>query len=112
MNSSAALAGAQDTTTTDSVSIVYVSGCAAVVSTTNVCTTCMTADCVYEATITAGCDGCSDVPPTVYKSFPCDQGCSGLGCKTVFSVMTVTGGACVFFLLGVLGKSNLVADTY
>ena len=54
----------------------------------------MTAACVYEATITAGCDGCSDVPPTVYRSFPCDQGCTSLGCKTVYTVVTASGSAC------------------
>ena len=54
----------------------------------------MTAACVLEATITAGCDGCSDVPPTVYRSFPCDQGCTSLGCKTVYTVVTASGSAC------------------
>lgn len=72
------------------VSIVSVSGCAAVVSTTDVCTTCMTVACVVPATITAGCGDCGESPPTIYRSFPCDEGCNNLGCKTVYSIVTAT----------------------
>ncbi|SPQ25366.1 d518b934-6f69-4895-b448-2939b611c5c5 [Thermothielavioides terrestris] len=79
---------------TESASIVYVSGCAAVVSTTDVCSTCLTIDCVVPATITAGCDGCPTAAPTVYRSFPCDQGCNVVGCKTVYTVVTATDGVC------------------
>ncbi|KAK3307175.1 uncharacterized protein B0T15DRAFT_501728 [Chaetomium strumarium] len=71
-----------------------VSGCAAVVSTTAICSTCMTVDCVVPATITAGCGTCPDTPPTIYRSYGCDEGCGaeGLGgCKTVYSVVTASG---------------------
>ncbi|EAQ87434.1 hypothetical protein CHGG_04053 [Chaetomium globosum CBS 148.51] len=77
-----------------SASIDSVSGCAAVVSTTNVCSTCVTMECVAPATITAGCGSCDETPPTIYRSFPCDQGCDNIGCKTVFSVETATDGEC------------------
>ncbi|KAK4032697.1 hypothetical protein C8A01DRAFT_20258, partial [Parachaetomium inaequale] len=80
--------------TESSASILSVSGCAAVVSTTDICTTCVTAACVVPATITAGCGGCGDAPPTVYRSFPCDQGCDNIGCKTVYSVVTATESVC------------------
>ncbi|KAL2165026.1 hypothetical protein VTH06DRAFT_322 [Thermothelomyces fergusii] len=88
----AAPAIAQETT---SASIVSVSGCAAVVSTTDICSTCVAAACVVPVTITAGCGGCPESPPTVYRSFPCDEGCDNLGgCRTVYSVVTATGGVC------------------
>ncbi|KAK4233347.1 hypothetical protein C8A03DRAFT_38946 [Achaetomium macrosporum] len=80
---------------TETVSLESVSGCAAVVSTTAICSTCMTIDCVVPATITAGCGSCPDTPPTIYRSFPCDQGCSNLGgCKTVYSVVTASDNEC------------------
>ncbi|KAK4155879.1 hypothetical protein C8A00DRAFT_13135 [Chaetomidium leptoderma] len=78
----------------ESASIESVSGCAAVVSTTDICTTCVTAACVIEATVTAGCGGCAATAPTIYHSFPCDQGCGGLGCKTIYNVVTATDSVC------------------
>ncbi|KAL2171528.1 hypothetical protein VTG60DRAFT_2696 [Thermothelomyces hinnuleus] len=74
-----------------SASIVSVSGCAAVVSTTDICSTCLAAACVVPATITAGYGDCPESPPTVYRSFPCDEGCYNIGCRTVYSVVTATG---------------------
>ncbi|KAL2018667.1 hypothetical protein VTK56DRAFT_502 [Thermocarpiscus australiensis] len=72
---------------------VSVSGCAAAVSTTDICTTCVTADCVILATVTISC-GCPDPPATIFRSHPCDRGCSGLGCATVYTVVTSSGSAC------------------
>ncbi|KAL1842338.1 hypothetical protein VTJ49DRAFT_5506 [Mycothermus thermophilus] len=77
--------------------IDYVSGCAAVVSTVGVCSTCYNIQCVIPATITAGCGSCAaDAVPTIYRSFPCpeDGGCPGLGCKTIFTVVTASGDEC------------------
>ncbi|KAG7287203.1 hypothetical protein NEMBOFW57_006708 [Staphylotrichum longicolle] len=84
----AATALAQDV---GSVSIASVSGCPAVVSTTMICSTCMTAACVVPATIVAGCGSCPATPPTIYRGFPCDQGCSNLGpCKTIYEIVTAS----------------------
>ncbi|KAL2177787.1 uncharacterized protein P884DRAFT_199726 [Thermothelomyces heterothallicus CBS 202.75] len=77
-----------------SASIVSVLGCPAVVSTTDVCSTCVAAACVVPATITAGCGDCPESPPTVYRSFPCEEGCNNIGCRTVYSVVTATGSVC------------------
>ncbi|KAH6632508.1 hypothetical protein F5144DRAFT_593245 [Chaetomium tenue] len=77
-----------------SASIDSVSGCAAVVSTTDVCSTCVTMECIALATITAGCGSCGETPPTIYRSFPCDEGCDNIGCKTLFSVVTATDNEC------------------
>ena len=56
-----------------------------------ICSTCATAACVVPATITAGCGSCPATPPTVYRSFPCDQGCSNLGpCKTLYEIVTAS----------------------
>ncbi|KAK3294169.1 uncharacterized protein B0H64DRAFT_374990 [Chaetomium fimeti] len=77
-----------------SVSIESVSGCAAVVSTTHICSTCVTMACVVPATVTAGCDGCGETPPTIYRSFPCDEGCDNIGCQTIYSVATATDNEC------------------
>ncbi|KAK3389267.1 hypothetical protein B0H63DRAFT_463296 [Podospora didyma] len=76
--------------------LVSVSGCAAVVSTTDICSTCFTADCVVLATITVNTDcGCPATPVTIYSSHPCDLGCDGLGCGTAYTVVTTSGaGAC------------------
>ncbi|KXX72835.1 hypothetical protein MMYC01_210620 [Madurella mycetomatis] len=74
---------------TASPTIESVSGCAAVVSTTLVCSTCATLQCVTPVTITAGCGTCPDTPPTVYRGYPCEEGCSGLGgCRPVYTVVT------------------------
>ncbi|KAH6855919.1 hypothetical protein B0I37DRAFT_411878 [Chaetomium sp. MPI-CAGE-AT-0009] len=73
-----------------SVSIESVSGCAAVVSTTDICNTCVTMACVVPATITAGCNGCGETPPTIYRSFPCDGGCENIGCQTIYTIATET----------------------
>lgn len=51
----------------------------------------MTAACVAPATIVAGCGSCPATPPTIYRAFPCDQGCSNLGpCKTVYEIVTAS----------------------
>ncbi|KAK4141788.1 uncharacterized protein C8A04DRAFT_30633 [Dichotomopilus funicola] len=71
-----------------------VSGCAAVVSTTAVCTTCVTAACVVQATVTAGCGDCDANPPTVYRGFPCEEGCGNIGCETKYKVVTASDGVC------------------
>ncbi|KAK3318134.1 hypothetical protein B0H66DRAFT_602736 [Apodospora peruviana] len=63
-----------------------VSGCPAILSTTDICSSCVTPECVILATATASC-GCPDPLVTVYRSHPCDLGCAGLGgCKTVWTV--------------------------
>jgi hypothetical protein len=69
------------------------------VSTTDVCSTCVTAACVVPATVTAGCGTCADTAPTIFRSFPCDEGCDNLGCKTVYEVVTATDNACEFALV-------------
>ncbi|KAK4110375.1 hypothetical protein N656DRAFT_292227 [Canariomyces notabilis] len=80
--------------------IESVSGCPAVVSTTHVCSTCMTIQCVASVTITAGCGTCPASPPTIYRGYPCEEGCSALtGCKPVYTVVTAAageGGECEF----------------
>jgi len=75
-----------------------VSGCPAAVSTTDICTTCVTAACVIEATVTVSCE-CPNPPMTIYSSHPCDLGCDGLGCATVYKVETA---ACEFHPFSVL----------
>ncbi|KAK4134652.1 hypothetical protein BT67DRAFT_441817 [Trichocladium antarcticum] len=80
---------------TDSLSLESVSGCAAVVSTTDICSTCMAVACVVPATVTAGCGGCAETAPTIFRSHGCDRGCDGLGgCKTVYTVVTSSGDVC------------------
>ncbi|KAK1755407.1 hypothetical protein QBC47DRAFT_413174 [Echria macrotheca] len=64
-----------------------VSGCPAAVSTTDICSTCVTADCVVEQTMTVPC-GCPSPPLTLLSSHPCSLGCDGLGCATVYEVVT------------------------
>ncbi|KAK3379656.1 hypothetical protein B0T24DRAFT_612568 [Lasiosphaeria ovina] len=77
---------------TASPSLQSVSGCAAVVSTTDICSTCFTADCVILATITVNTNcGCPATPATIYSSHPCALGCGGLGCGTAYTVVTATG---------------------
>ncbi|KAK4096212.1 hypothetical protein N658DRAFT_527903 [Parathielavia hyrcaniae] len=89
-----------------SVSIPSVSGCGAVALTREICNTCVTLACIVEATITAGCDGCPAPPPTIYRSFPCDQGCGGLGgCQTTYRVVTPPDGVCETALLPTLTTS-------
>jgi len=70
-----------------------------------ICSTCATAACVVPATITAGCGSCPAVPPTVYRSFPCDQGCSNLGpCKTLYEIVTASDLCeCTYSLLWCFG---------
>ncbi|KAK0620077.1 hypothetical protein B0T14DRAFT_603741 [Immersiella caudata] len=77
---------------TGSATLTAVS-CPAAVSTTDICSTCVTAACVIEATITAAC-GCPNPPLTIFSSHPCSLGCGGLGCATVYTVVTepCTGG--------------------
>lgn len=76
------------------------------VSTTDICLTCVTMACVAPATITAGCSGCGETPPTIYRSFPCDQGCDNIGCKTVFSIVTATDNECEL----VMARLRFAAD--
>lgn len=64
-----------------------VSGCAAAVSTTSICSTCVTAACVYEETMTVSC-GCPSPAVTIFASHPCDLGCDDLGCGTITKVVT------------------------
>ncbi|KAK1831291.1 hypothetical protein QBC39DRAFT_351561 [Podospora conica] len=64
-----------------------VSGCAAAVSTTSICSTCVTAACIYEETMTVSC-GCPSPPVTIYASHPCELGCDNLGCGTFTKVVT------------------------
>lgn len=72
-----------------------VSGCAAAVSTTSICSTCVTAACVYEETMTVSC-GCPSPAVTIFASHPCDLGCDDLGCGTITKVVTE---ACRFSVL-------------
>ncbi|KAL2267360.1 hypothetical protein VTJ83DRAFT_4637 [Remersonia thermophila] len=74
----------------------YVSGCPAVVSTADVCATCITLQCVVSLTVTAGCGSCAaDAVPTLYSSWPCDgpAGCPS-GCKTLYAVSTASADEC------------------
>lgn len=72
-----------------------VSGCAAAVSTTSICSTCVTAACVYEETMTVSC-GCPSPAVTIFASHPCELGCDNLGCGTITKVVTE---ACRFSVL-------------
>lgn len=94
---SAGLCQQQQVATGLSSAPVSAPGCAPVVSTTDICSTCVTAACVVPATVTAGC-GCPDPPATVFRSHPCDLGCEGLGgCRTVYTVVRADGdGECEF----------------
>lgn len=74
--------------------------CPAVLSTTAICTTCMTADCVTEATLTVSC-GCPAAPFTVFTSLGCDNGCAGLGCQTVYEI--VSASTCELSSFGFVG---------
>ncbi|KAL2258517.1 hypothetical protein VTK26DRAFT_8149 [Humicola hyalothermophila] len=84
-----AIAGQALSQTTASPSLQSVSGCAAVVSTTAICSTCMTIACVEPVTVTAGCGTCPETAPTIFRSHGCEEGCNGLGgCQTVYTVVT------------------------
>ncbi|KAK0750897.1 hypothetical protein B0T18DRAFT_478048 [Schizothecium vesticola] len=81
-----------------------VSGCAAALSTTSICSTCVTAACVYEETITVSC-GCPSPPLTIFASHPCELGCDNLGCGTITKVVTESFAA-FGTVNGVLGQHN------
>ncbi len=67
-------------------------------STTDICSTCVTAACVVEATVTAGC-GCPETPVTIYHSYPCELGCDALtACGTFYKVVTATDCELSLFL--------------
>ncbi|KAK3952451.1 hypothetical protein QBC32DRAFT_142547 [Pseudoneurospora amorphoporcata] len=70
-----------------------VSECPIIISTTSVCSTCMTIDCVTVETVTAGCT-CANPPMTVFQSWGCEKGCDALpgGCKTLYEVVSEAGG--------------------
>ncbi|KAL0471747.1 hypothetical protein QR685DRAFT_439345 [Neurospora intermedia] len=72
-----------------------VSECPIIISTTSVCSTCMTIDCVTVSTVTAGCT-CANPPMTVYQSWGCEKGCDALpsGCKTLYEVISEEAGKC------------------
>ncbi|KAK0643741.1 hypothetical protein B0T16DRAFT_416558 [Cercophora newfieldiana] len=91
-SATSALAGTASPALTASPTVTAAS-CPAAVSTTDICSTCVTAACVIEATITAAC-GCPNPPETIFSSHPCSLGCGGLGCATVYTVVTepCTGG--------------------
>ncbi|KAK3398391.1 hypothetical protein B0T20DRAFT_207123 [Sordaria brevicollis] len=86
------------TTTTSSepgVPTGRVSECPIIISTTSICPTCMTIDCVTVKTVTAGCT-CANPPMTVFQSWGCEKGCDALpgGCKTLWKV--VSGEGCSY----------------
>ncbi|KAK4177137.1 hypothetical protein QBC36DRAFT_139232 [Triangularia setosa] len=76
-------------------SIPTVSGCPAVLSVTDICSTCVTLACITTAEVTAGCSGCPAIPETVSIGYPCEGGCDGLGgCKTLYQVVTAQADQC------------------
>lgn len=76
------------------ITLESVSGCAAVVSTTSVCPTCVTLQCIVQATVTAGCDSCPvTAVPTIYREYPCEGPCPD-GCRTDYTVLTAEADMC------------------
>ncbi|KAK0667811.1 hypothetical protein QBC41DRAFT_227582 [Cercophora samala] len=76
-------------------SIPTVSGCPAVLSVTDICSTCMTLACITTAEVTVGCSGCPEIPATVFSGYPCEGGCDQLGgCKTLYQVVTAQADQC------------------
>ncbi|KAK4663631.1 hypothetical protein QC763_610080 [Podospora pseudopauciseta] len=76
-------------------SIPTVSGCPAVLSITDICSTCMTLACITTAEVTVGCSGCPEIPATVFSGYPCEGGCDQLGgCKTLYQVVTAQADQC------------------
>ncbi|KAK3687900.1 hypothetical protein B0T22DRAFT_458216 [Podospora appendiculata] len=71
-------------------SSTVVSGCPALVKTVDICSTCVTPDCIVFETITANCD-CPGPVVTLTRSHPCDLGCADLGCGTAYTVVSATG---------------------
>ncbi|KAK0726295.1 hypothetical protein B0T21DRAFT_371345 [Apiosordaria backusii] len=71
------------------------SGCPAVLSVTDICSTCVTLACITTAEVTVGCSGCPEAPATVFTGYPCEGGCDGLGgCKTLYQVVTAQADQC------------------
>ncbi|KAK4199188.1 hypothetical protein QBC40DRAFT_282362 [Triangularia verruculosa] len=76
-------------------SIPTVSGCPAVLSVTDICSTCITLACITTAEVTVGCSGCPEVPATVFSGYPCEGGCDAVGgCKTIYQVVTAQADQC------------------
>ncbi|KAK3324454.1 hypothetical protein B0T19DRAFT_486619 [Cercophora scortea] len=71
-------------------SSTVVSGCPALVKTVDICSTCVTPDCIEFQTITANCD-CPGPVVTLTRSHPCALGCADLGCGTAYTVVSATG---------------------
>ncbi|KAM7201791.1 hypothetical protein V8F20_004752 [Naviculisporaceae sp. PSN 640] len=74
----------------DIPSTTSVSVCPTIVSTTNICSECVTIACVASLTVTAPC-GCETPAATIFRDHPCGIGCAGLeGCQTESVVVLPT----------------------